>query len=170
MRFALNLRRDLDVYVMPRRLTEQQIQSIADFLGPSPTFSVVIKSDPRDEEANRYAGQFQIALSRAKWPVERNADVQAPPLLLNADLHISELGKNNKPRDLDPANILRQALQKGDVSVSGGGAVMAGDYRLFLLVGRRPLEVRQPLSKFKELRRKIIGRLLGPLWRLNFAL
>jgi hypothetical protein len=58
-------------------------------------------------------------------------------------LCIQAIGENSKPAD-DPAQLLAATLRAANIPINCSGGVMAGVYKLFLLVGRRPvaLEVR----------------------------
>lgn len=128
-------------YVLPRSLTEKQTDVLRDFLSHHKSYSVTVKANPLDGEAIEYAGQLFNALHGTDWTVEMNTSNQDPNTL-NPGLCIDEMGVNAKPKfdpKDDPRNLLQQAFQAANVEVNCGGGVGAGDYKLFLLVGHRPL-------------------------------
>jgi hypothetical protein len=78
--FAFQLRKDLDMYVMPRTITAQQAKRLSEFLSRYPSFSVGVKvAYPSDEESSEYAGELFGALRNTKLDVNPpNHDGPAP--------------------------------------------------------------------------------------------
>jgi hypothetical protein len=63
------LRDDMDRYVVPRRLTEHQIVTIADYLAKHDPQEVRFVVTKNNEEASQYRGDFHRALEKGGWPV-----------------------------------------------------------------------------------------------------
>ena len=140
--YVRNLRRDLDTYVMPRVVTSKQVDDLKELLSHHKAHSVTVKVNPRDAEAREYWGQLSNALRRTEWNVEVDTS-DAEPRTINDGLCIHEVGGNAKPNDPknDPRAILEQALREAKIISNCGGGSAAGDYKLFILVGHRPLAI-----------------------------
>src|SRR5215469_2202367 len=63
------LRRDLDMYVMPRTITLKQAEDIRDYLAHAEKHTVTVKFSPLDQEANAYGSQIFAALKQSDWDV-----------------------------------------------------------------------------------------------------
>src|SRR5208337_816665 len=142
----------VDQYVLPRSLTKKQVDEIRDYLSHRKVYSVTVKANPLDGEALEYAGQLFNALRGTDWTVEMNTSNQEPGTP-NPGLCIEELGANSKPKfnpNDDPAELLRQAFQVSNIEVNCSGGSGSGEYKLFLLVGHRPLVMNaQPPALFR---------------------
>jgi hypothetical protein len=146
--FVIRLRIDLDKYVMPRILTQQQADAIQKNVRGDG--SITVKVNPRDREAVEYAGQLLNALRNTGWKVDMSA-ADSPPLPNDGVGHYLT-GQNNAPDRRNPGGELQalvNALQKAGVQIDGGGAQGAGDYKMFLLVGHRPVSIRRPPLRYK---------------------
>jgi hypothetical protein len=133
----------VDQYVLPRSLSDKQAADLRDFLSRHKPYSVTVKANPLDAEALQYAGQLFNVLHGTEWTVELSTSNQDPNTL-NPGLCIDEMGENSKPKFNEkdnPRNLLQQAFQAANVEVNCGGGAGAGEYKLFLLVGHRPLVV-----------------------------
>jgi hypothetical protein len=160
MLYVRNLRRDLDTYVMPRVVTSKQADDLKEYLSHQKAHSVTAKVNSRDREATEYWGQLSNALKRTEWNVEMSTG-DAPPFTLNNGLCIHEEGQNAKPKDPknDPRTILESALRQAQINPNCGGGSAAGDYKLFILVGHRPLAIgKEPSSLYR------LGR-----WLMSFG-
>ncbi len=147
--YVLRLRNDLDKYVMPRIVTKQQADAIQEHV--QGTGSVTIKVNPHDSEATQYAGQLFDAIQKTGWRVELDQPETAPAQP-NDGLYSHVEGERSAPNSLDPGGELRalvDALQKSGIPFNGGGGQAAGEYKMFLLVGHRPLSIAGPPLRFK---------------------
>jgi hypothetical protein len=127
-------------YVLPRAVTEKQADALRDYLSHYEAHSVTVKADPLDGEAIQYAVQVYNAFRRTEWTVELSTSDKGPNTL-NAGLCIGEQGTNAKRNDPrhDPRDLLQQAFQAAHIEVDCGSGSSAGEYKLFVLVGHRPL-------------------------------
>ncbi|MGB8684065.1 MAG: hypothetical protein WCD12_14350 [Candidatus Binatus sp.] len=128
-------------YVLPRSLTDKQADQLRELLSNHKAYSVTVKANPLDSEAMEYAAQLYNALHGTEWTVELSTSNQDPNTL-NQGLCIDEVGENTKPKfdpKDDPVELLRQAFQAANIEVNCSGGAAAGEYKLFLLVGHRPL-------------------------------
>jgi hypothetical protein len=148
--FVIRLRIDVDKYVMPRMITKQQADAIQkNVQGRGST--VTVKVNSRDGEATQYAGQLFNVLRKTAWNVEMSTE-DAPPLPLNDGLCYHMTGQNNAPDPRNPGGELQalvDALQKAGIRVNGGGGQAAGEYKMFLLVGHRPVTLTGPSLRSK---------------------
>jgi len=174
-----SLRHDLDMYVMPRVVTQEQAVELRKALkaSPSPTdVTVTIFSSVADRETVDYGSELFSAIVAGGW----NAKFQpvnpwdpSPPTrrefynsYLIADqgltIHTCLVGQpvNRDPNHPTPDEILKEALLEADIDVNGPGqAPDCGKYSLDLEVGKRPVEIgRRPSILFR------LGK-----WILNFG-
>jgi hypothetical protein len=147
--FVIRLRIDLDKYVMPRIVTPQQADAIQKNVQGAG--SVTVKVNPRDREAHEYAAQLFNALRNTGWNVDiSTADAQ--PIPNNDGLNYHLTGQNNAPDRRNPGGELQalaNALQKAGIQINGGGGQGAGEYKMFLLVGHRPVSLGRPPLRYK---------------------
>jgi len=138
------LRSDLEMYVIPRQLSVQQAKDLTAYLSAHGPYSVTVRADPSDREALQYAGAIFSAIHQSDWTSDFNL-TNDDPRPLNEGLSIYEIGSSSKPSDPkhDPAAALRDAFQSAEILVNGGGSTGAGTYKLFIMVGRRPIAVGQ---------------------------
>lgn len=136
------INRDINMYVLPRSVSEQQVEAFRAYLALHEAHSVTVKVNPLDNEAREYWGQIFNALRRTSWHVQQST-FAGEPYTLNEGLCIHEQGTSSKPNDLkhDPAALLRDAFTTAQITVNCGGSSAAGEYKLFILVGHRPLAV-----------------------------
>jgi hypothetical protein len=139
--YVISMRNDFDTYTRPRSVTAQQSDEVHGFLSHRKLYSVTVKVNPRDEEALDYAGQIFNALKLSGWKVEFST-ADAEPNTLNSGLCIEEIGINAKPElEQDPATILHEAFRAAEIDTNCSGSVGAGVYKLYVLVGHRPLKI-----------------------------
>jgi hypothetical protein len=131
------LRRDLDRYVMPRRLSSAQERRLRSFLNGAPKHSITVNANPQDREAIEYAGRLHNAFQQSGWDVQFNT---APPYDLNEGLRINAMGINNVPKN-EPRQTIQQAFTFARIECSGGGAGGAGEFKVTIAVGPRPLAI-----------------------------
>lgn len=127
-------------YVLPRQVTEKQAINLANSLSHHEAHSVTVKAYPLDAEAIEYAAQILNALKRSDWNVDFSTS-DGEPYTLNAGTCIYTQGQVSVPNDAkhDPGTILQQAFRDAQIEVNCGGGVVAGNFKLFVLVGHRPL-------------------------------
>jgi hypothetical protein len=146
-----SLRSDFEMYMMPRQLSQQQAKDLTAYLSSHGPYSVSVRADPADREALEYASGVFNAIHQSEWTSDFNL-TNDDPKPAGEGLTIQELGSNSKPNDPkhDPAAALREAFQAAGILVTGGGSTGAGTYKLFVMVGRRPLAIgRQPPILFR---------------------
>jgi hypothetical protein len=143
-----SLRSDFDTYVMPRTITQKQADDLREYLSHHEAHAVTVKVNSLDREATEYAGQLFNALKRTDWDVTMSTS-DSSPNTLNDGMCIGVVGQNAGPTDPkhDPQPLLQEALQSAHIESGCGSGIGAGDYKLFLLVGRRPLKLgdQQPM-------------------------
>ncbi len=141
-----SLRHDFNAYVLPRKLTPKQVKAIKDSLSNGSQFSLSILADIKDQEAWNYAHQLATAIQQAQWTVNV---VQSPPNLNmpQSGVQILEEGANARPSG--PTNnyvkFLQDALKAAKIS-HGSGTIMAGAYKLSLMVAPRPLRIQHNMG------------------------
>jgi len=152
MAYVHSLRNDLNTYGMPRTVTEKQSAVLRRCLSHHQPYVATVKVSSLDAEAREYAGQVSNALKRSGWDVT-SGNPNEEPRPLNDGLCIGVTGSNAGPPDpkRDPQPLLRQALQAAHIDANCGSSVGAGEYKLFLLVGHRPLKVRKEAPMFFKL-------------------
>jgi hypothetical protein len=146
--FIYGIRTDLDTYVMPRTITEKQSDELrnfsSDFSSHHQLPAITLKVNPQDQEAIDYWQKLGGVFNRAKWKVEISTTNSNPDPSLNPGLCIYAMGKDgNTSRDPedDPRQVLTMALRAARIETTCGGGGGSGEYKLFLLVGHRPLRV-----------------------------
>jgi hypothetical protein len=135
--YVRTLRRDLDRYVMPRRLTSLQERRLRAFLDDELKYSIAVNANPHDSEAIQYAGQMYGAFQRSGWDVQMNT---APPYDLNEGLRINATGISQVVKN-DPTPTIQRAFAFARIQSSGGGGVGAGEFKVTIAVGPRPLAI-----------------------------
>lgn len=135
-----SVRSDLDMYAMPRQLTRQQARNLTAYLSAHGPYAVVVRANPSDSESREYASAIYSALYQSGWTVDFDLSDNDPKPA--EGLTIQVIGANSRPNDPknDPAATLRNAFQAADLP-SGGGATGAGAYKLFVMVGHRPVAI-----------------------------
>ena len=134
------LRRDLDRYAMPRRLTARQTRRLRAALN-SDRRAITVHVDPNDNEAHQYAGQLFGVFMAAEWNTVLNTTAPYP----NADgLRVLITGVGNYPSaaHIEPTQLLQRAFNAAQVRIESAGSYHnVGDVLVTLQVGRRPLAV-----------------------------
>jgi hypothetical protein len=140
--YVQTLRRDLDRYVMPRRLTTKQKRRLRAFLETAEKFSFTLNANPQDRESLEYGSAIYSVFHAAKWPVEF---ATSPPYEANEGLRTLVIGSNSLGTNVDPTPKIQQALGHAGIPMTGGGSVGAGEFKVYMTVGPRPLAIhRQP--------------------------
>ena len=107
-----------------------------------------MKVNPLDSEATGYASLIFNALKQTSWDVTFST-ANADPNTLNNGLFTCVVGSNAGPPDSkdNPEQIIRAAFRAANIEVNGGASIGAGEYKLFILVGHRPLAIgrRKPM-------------------------
>jgi hypothetical protein len=138
------LRSDIDTYVMPRSVTQKQADDLHENLSHHDKYAVTVKVNPLDAEAREYGAQLLNALNRSDWTATFDTSGNDPniaPSTLNDGLCIDVIGENTKPYDAkhDPKPLLETAFSAAGIIANCGGGTAAGNYKLFVVVGHRPL-------------------------------
>jgi hypothetical protein len=133
------------IYVLPRTVTPMQSDELREYLSQHAKHAVTVKANPTDGEAREYAGEIYGALNRAGWDttITWSTSSNEPPIIPSEGVCIVAIGENSKPSD-DPSVLLRDAFSVANLFGGEycGGGVMAGVYKLFVVVGHRPVVVR----------------------------
>lgn len=137
--YVRRIRRDLDRYAMPRRLTDTQRSRLRSKLTAGAGRAIRIHVDPLNSEALQYASQLLNAFQQAGWTA--NLDTRTP-YEPNEGLRINATGINVQPgAPHDPRPLIQAALAHAKIDTSGGGGVGGGEFEVFLAVGRRPIAI-----------------------------
>lgn len=132
-------------YVLPRHLTQRQIDSIGNYLSHQEKQQVVFNVINRDEEASSFRADLQQALAKGGWAVSdiKYSDDVQEGLGLSIQGPLPRAQQN--PFDVlhpkpTPVQVLADALKQADVQVqsmgSGGGINIAAT-TITISVGRR---------------------------------
>lgn len=141
--YIYQLRQDLDVYVMPRVITTRQANDLREYLSQRDKHSITVKVNPDDREARQYADQIFSALKSADWDVTIDFSSTGPSTA-NDGLSLGATGTNTQPDTKhDPRTVLQGAFQVAHIVINGGGDSGAGEFKVFLLIGHRPLAIRE---------------------------
>ncbi len=156
-----SLRNDLDIYAMPRNITQLQASQLHRLLSEShPGAMVDVIVNPGDEEAREYAAQIVNTLNGAgEWdstfmtvdpwqPDPRNLvekdGVYIANLRMMSGLEIQEC---HPPASYDPkhppaAFLLAQAMAKAQIEVNGSGSSsLCKKYAVSIIVAHRPRKI-----------------------------
>ena len=147
------LRRDLDCYVMPRRVSTRQAQKLAAALKREQTYPIKVNVDPQDAEAREYAAQLFNAFRQGGWDAEFNTMAPYDP---NEGLRINVTGINNPQGAYDPREAIQRAFNRAGIQPNGGGGTGAGEFRVNIAVGRRPLIIIRRESLLSKLGRILL--------------
>jgi hypothetical protein len=116
-------------YVLPRKLTAEQISSIGEYLSHQERNQIVFQVINRDEEAGSFRADIQQALEKGGWAVSDykyaddvqeglNISIQSPmPAAPSAVNPFDRL--NPKP---DPVQILSEAFKRAGIQIQGTGS------------------------------------------------
>jgi hypothetical protein len=138
----LPFRLALERWVIPRRLTPDQITSIKDYLSHARPFTVTLNVKKDDEEAAAYADDIQRALKQGGWTVLQNRKDDLPTGLTTdyRQTDASARLPDDDPRAPKPNNLLRDALRQAGVQTNGnstGGGINVTQDALSINVGVR---------------------------------
>jgi hypothetical protein len=155
------LRADLDTYVMPRTLSEQQLRQISSVLmGHNPGMQIDVFVSTADGEAISYALKIVNIIKRCGWDARLqtlNPWEEGPStkhyggafyniyLATESGVSVRVAGESQHQSDpLHPSAeaYLREALQKAEILTGGGGSAQ-GSYAVMIEVGKRPYEIRR---------------------------
>lgn len=167
----IRLRSDLDTYVMPRVLTDEQANEIGAVLsGHNPGITVEVFVNAYDREATPYASQLSKAIKKGGWNVHfqplspwdsgvsanhNNGTFFNYYLAMDEGVAIRTALAGPPPNGEDalqsPAQmILDEAFQKGGIARVGRTAMPnRGQDCIYIEVGKRPLEITNPTLKSK---------------------
>ena len=136
------LRSDIDTYILPRTITQKQAEDLREYLSHHDKYAVTVKVNPLEAEAREYASRIFNALNPSDWNATFDTS-NGEPRTVNDGVCINTVGENAKPYDTkhEPKSLLQAAFGAADIPVNCSGGSAAGSYKLFVLVGRRPLAV-----------------------------
>jgi hypothetical protein len=144
-----SLRDDFDVFVRPRHVSKWQVESLKRSL--KEPFVVIVKSNPRDEEATTYAGEIYNALLQTAVLADLStADADPTPTSVGICNWIvgekpQPQGARQPPR---PSVVLWEAFHIAGMPMNcGAGGQDGPQIKIYVLVGHRPVALgqRQPL-------------------------
>jgi hypothetical protein len=133
-----SVRSDLDAYAMPRQLSQQQAHDLSAYLTAHGSYPVTVKADVSNPEAWQYASQIYSAIHSSNWKAELSP-VNDDPKPINQGLCIQITGAGKGPAL--PTEILQKAFQSAGIEGNCSGVGSAGDYKMFVLVGSRPIAI-----------------------------
>jgi hypothetical protein len=131
------LRRDLDRYVMPRRLTGMQERRLRSFLSGEAKYAITLNANPLDSEAMSYARQLQGVFNQSGWDVQL---ATVAPYPQNEGLAIDATGTNQGIKN-DPRTTIHAAFAFARIHLVGSGGAGAGEFKVTIAVGTRPLAI-----------------------------
>lgn len=113
----------LERWVLPRRLTPEQIESIGAYLSRNRPYAVSFKIARHDEEASGYRCDVQAAIERGGWSVTHidYADDLRTGLTTNFTQTMASSQSRDDHRNPKPDRLLSEALRMAGVQIDGGG-------------------------------------------------
>lgn len=140
-----SIRQDVNVYIMPRVVTEAQKVALTRTLGNvvANDKRIFILIPPYNPEALSYANQLMSAIEMAGWqPSSPHVPSDKEPQITESGscgLRSDATGENDATTKLD-GNIVRAFNEAGlDIRCGGGG--VAGAHKFYLIVNARPIEI-----------------------------
>jgi hypothetical protein len=147
--YVHGIRSDLDIYVIPRTITDRQAADLREFLSQRESHDVTLRASQIDGEALEYWAQLSNAIRSANWNVkiettDTRSDDPKLPAEIPTGLCIWGERVNNNPSDpkRDPTEILLDAFVAAHIPLTCSNAVAASNDKLWVLVGRRPYAIR----------------------------
>jgi len=136
-----SIRSDVNCFVMPRHLSDEQSAKIAKFLSSSGPHEIILNQVEDDEEAGSYRSDFYEVFQKGGWII---AEVNVVPnAYQDIALHYREPLQTPPPRE-DPKHpsahtIVAQALRHADLDVGTGSESSSAitKYSLSLTIGHR---------------------------------
>lgn len=140
--YLRSLRNDLDTYVMPRTVTTEQADQLREYLSGYEAHAVTVKINSPDAEAQEYGRKLFNALKTTDWEVNLDLEIDAPNS--SKGLCIRTQGQDAKPKNTktDSIEILTEGLRRAKIQANCGQGSGGGEYKLSLVVGRRPLAIK----------------------------
>ncbi len=134
-------------YVLPRKLTPEQIESIGDYLSHQERNQVVMEIINRDEEASSYRADIQRALEKGGWAVSdiKYADDVQEGLRIQMQSPMPQPSPPASPFDRlnpkpTPVQILSEAFKRSGVEIQGtggGSGINITTTTITISIGRR---------------------------------
>lgn len=138
------LRDDIDCFVIPRSLTEDQILGIGEFLAKYDPHEIVVASVKYDVEAGNYSGDFRRAFEKGGWTVTGVSgipeDAHQEGLALDFNQPLENANQKADPKHPRANELVNQAFKLTHVQIEGnssGGGVGITQTVLTLRVGHR---------------------------------
>jgi hypothetical protein len=124
-----HLRAQMARYVLPRHLTQEQINSISEYLAQQDRNTVIMNIINRDEEAGGFRADIQRALEKGGWAVSdyKYADDVSEGLTISMQSPMPAAPTPVNPFDRlnpkpTPLQILSEAFRRAGVQVQGTGS------------------------------------------------
>jgi hypothetical protein len=116
---------------------------LRDYLSHHEKFAVTVKVNPLDAEALEYAAQILNALKAAEPDATFDTATNEEPLPRNDGVCLNVTGENyvDPKRNPPGRDILSDAFRAANIPVNCSGGGGTGAYKLFVLVGHRPLVI-----------------------------
>ena len=141
------LQADFEKYVKPRRITEEQRETIVKFLlNRKPPETVHVRHHFPDDEAGSYAAQINHALVKADWKTTLYAAI--PPNLPTEERTIIKTGVSflveytpTQRENSRALRLLEDAFREAKVPTSGMGSwdnPEGKEMKLYMFIGPRP--------------------------------
>ncbi len=140
---AQSLRYNLDLYVKPRTVTQEQITTMAAYLSQYDPHEIKVAVHANDSEAANYMGQIAGGLIRGGWKILSTNYIQEQ-MNQGISINIEQTGQpqNPDPKHPTPELILQRALQQANIPVSGGGgSYNRPAYSITIAIGPRQLVI-----------------------------
>jgi hypothetical protein len=123
-----------------REISERQATFLRNYILQYPgEFAVTVKVNPLDEEALRYAGQIYSALRQTSWTVDFSTADADPRPGNGVNYLVTGASPQLQNSRQTPSDLLQAAFRSAGITINGGGTQGAGDYKMFVIVGHRPL-------------------------------
>jgi hypothetical protein len=157
--FSLALQR----WVVPRRLTPQQVDGVASELNKHLPYRVRLSYLKNDDEASAYAFELSRALSQGGWTILKHGEAEAdlqPGLRINFSMTMATAQEAIDSKKPKPDAILLSALRANGIQIdgsSGGSGVSVTEDSLKITVGARKRDTtgfRQALPGLKPSKEK----------------
>jgi hypothetical protein len=140
---AQSLRSNLDLYVRPRTVTQEQISSMAAYLSQYDPHDIQVIVHANDAEASNYMGQIAGGLIRGGWKIVSTGYIHEQ-MNQGISINTEQPGQpqNSDPKHPTPELILQRALQQANIPVSGGGgSYNRPAYSITIAIGPRQLVI-----------------------------
>ncbi len=137
-----SIRSDMDIFVMPRTVTPQQSQDLNRYLTERPKGSVIVKFNPLDQEAAEYGSALFNILKLSGWDASIDTSTQNP--LPQNGLCTAAMTESAQNTTAAIIQAMQKAFHEASIPLNCNSSAGSGPYKLYLLVGKRPLILKSP--------------------------